>query len=191
MNSEIFFEKLFINAELADDICQDLNITRKEYSEYVKQLDIKRQSEIQVIRRVRSLYHNKKDLKGFRFQSFNSFYKWYKTQYQTQNGKCYYCKTDEKVIATLFEKKFQKRKRTTRGKHLEIERRDSTDNFYNSENCVLACYFCNNDKSDIFDEHEYLEYLKDRRGFLTSQYEKLNGSRETDKYGIYFRKTTF
>jgi hypothetical protein len=177
MTTEIFFEKLFINAEIADEICQDLDISRKEYSELAKKLDNERKSEILIIRRVRSLYHNKKDLVGFSFQNFNSFYKWYSTQYQTQNGKCYYCETDEKIIAQLFEKKFQNRKRTTRGKHLEIERRNSTDNLYNEKNCVLACYFCNNDKSDIFDEHEYLEYLKDRKGFLTSQFEKLNDSK--------------
>ena len=177
MNIELFFEKLFINAELADKICRDLNITRKEYSEYAKQLDIEKQNEIQIIKRVRTLYHNKKNLEDFKFQNFNSFYKWYIKQYEIQNGKCYYCKTDEKIISTLFEKKFHNRKRTTRGKHLEIERRNSTDNLYNAENCVLACYFCNNDKSDIFDESEYLEYLKDRKGFLTSQFEKLNGSR--------------
>ena len=177
MNTELFFEKLFINAEFADEICRDLNITRKEYSEYAKQLDIERQDEIRIIKRVRTLYHNKKNLEDFKFQNFNSFYKWYIKQYQIQNGKCYYCKTDEKIISALFEKKFHNRKRTTRGKHLEIERRNSTDNLYSAENCVLACYFCNNDKSDIFDEPEYLEYLKDRKGFLNSQFEKLNGSR--------------
>lgn len=177
MDIENFFEKLFIDAELADDICRDLNISRKEYSEFAKQLDNERKNEIQIIRRVRSLYHNKKNLDGFSFQTFNSFYTWYKTQFQKQEGKCYYCETDEKVIATLFERKFQNRKRTTRGKHLEIERRDSTDNLYNAENCVLACYFCNNDKSDIFDESEYLDYLKDRNRFFINQYEKLNVSK--------------
>lgn len=177
MNIEIFFEKLFINSELADDICHALNITRKEYSEYAKRLDNNRKNEIQIIRRIRSLYHNKKNIEGFRFKNFNHFYKWYRTQYEIQEGKCYYCKTDEKVIANLFEKKFQNRKRTTRGKHLEIERRDATDNLYNEENCVLACYFCNNDKSDIFEENEYLEYLKDRKGFFTSQFERQNGNR--------------
>lgn len=177
MEINIFFEKLFINSELADDICRDLSITRREYSQLVKKLDNDRKDEIQIIRRIRSLYHNKKDSEGFGFESFNRFYQWYRIQYQNQEGKCYYCKTDEKVIAMLFEKKFQNRKRTTRGKHLEIERRDATDNLYNEENCVLACYFCNNDKSDIFNENEYLEYLRDRKGFLTTQFEILNGNR--------------
>ncbi len=177
MNIENFFEKLFINSELAEEICRDLNISRNEYSDLAKQLDKERKNEIKIIKRIRSLYHNKKNLEGFSFESFNSFYKWHKNQHQSQEGKCYYCKTDEKIIAILFEKKFQNRKRTTRGKHLEIERRDSTDNLYNEANCVLACYFCNNDKSDIFEENEYLEYLKDRKGFLTSQFEKLDGNR--------------
>ncbi|MEQ8237935.1 MAG: hypothetical protein RIA69_01915 [Cyclobacteriaceae bacterium] len=177
MDTDIFFEKLFINCELADNICLDLNITREEYSEFAKKLDNERKNEIQIIRRIRSLYHNKKNLEGFSFESFNHFYRWHRIQHQSQEGKCYYCKTDEKVIANLFEKKFQNRKRTTRGKHLEIERRDTTDNLYNEENCVLACYFCNNDKSDIFEENEYLEYLRDRKGFLTTQFEILNGNR--------------
>ena len=173
MKIEFFFEKLFIDSELADDICSDLNISRKEYSEYAKQLNNDRQSEIQKIRRIRNLYHNKKGLKDnmgskiFCFPDFKSFYKWHQTQFETQSGKCYYCKTDETVIATLFKKNFQHRKRTKRGNHLEIERKDSSDNLYNSKNCVLACYFCNNDKSDIFDEREFMEYLKDRKGFLT------------------------
>lgn len=177
MDIENFFEKLFINAELADDICRDLKISRKEYSEFSKQLDKERKNEILIIRRIRSLYHNKKNLKGFNLKPFNRFYKWHDSQYQKQDGKCYYCKTNEEIIATLFEKKFQKRKRTTRGKHLEIERRDAKGNLYNEENCVLACYFCNNDKSDIFEENEYLEYLKDRKGFLTSQFKKLDGNK--------------
>ncbi|HET8829493.1 MAG TPA: hypothetical protein VFM79_09125 [Pelobium sp.] len=178
MDVEIFFEKLFIDSKLADEICFELGISRAEYSELAIKLDIDRKDEIQIIKRIRTLYHNKKNLPGFSsFKEFNNFYKWYKNQYEMQDGKCYYCKSDEKVISTLFEKKFINRKRTTRGKHLEVERRDSTDNLYNSENCVLACYFCNNDKSDIFNEKEYLEYLSDRAGFFTKEYEKLNDSR--------------
>lgn len=177
MDINIFFEKLFINSELADEICRDLNISRKEYSEFVKKIEKERKDEIQIIKRIRILFHNKKGLEGFSFDSFNRFYRWYRIQYQRQEGKCYYCKTDERVISYLFQNKFQNRKRKTRGKHLEIERRDAATNLYNEENCVLACYFCNNDKSDIFGEKEYLEYLQDRKGFLTTQFERLNDNR--------------
>ena len=170
MDIEQFFEKLFIKSELADDICRDLKITRKEYSEYSTRLDGERKNEIEEIRRVRSLYHNKRKLKDFDFMDFYSFYNWHKVQFAKQAGKCYYCKTDESVIAKLFETKYKNRKRINRGKHLEIERKNSDSNKYNKENCVLACYFCNNDKSDIFNEYEYLEYLKDRKEFLTRQF---------------------
>jgi len=69
--------------------------------------------------------------------------------------------------------KYSHRKRINRGNHLELERRDAKNNYYSPENCVLACYFCNNDKSDIFDENEYLEYLKDRRVFFENQYKTI------------------
>ncbi len=173
MPKEQFFEKLFINAELADNICRDLNIGRKQYSDFTILLNKERAEEIKSIKRIRNLYHNKGKLPEF-LGGFNEFYKWHRLQYEKQEGKCYYCGTDEKVIATLFEKKFLHRKRTTRGKHLEIERRDAISNGYNKENCVLACYFCNNDKSDIFSETEYLEFLKNRKEFLTNEYNKLN-----------------
>jgi len=97
------------------------------------------------------------------------FSNWYLNQYEKQEGCCYYCKTDEKVIAELFEKKYQFAKRQNRGRHLEVERRDAKHNEYSSENCVLACYFCNNDKSDIFTEEEYFEYLKGRKLFFENQ----------------------
>jgi hypothetical protein len=174
MDIELFFEKLFINSELAYQICVDLDISRAEYSRLAKELDDERKCEIKNIKRIRSLYHNKVNLNGFSLKPFNRFYKWYKNQHNIQNGKCYYCNSDEQIIATLLEKKFQYRKRTTRGKHLEVERRDSKDNLYTEENCVLACYFCNNDKSDIFSDEEYLEYLKDRKGFFIKEYRKLN-----------------
>ena len=34
---------------------------------------------------------------------------------------------------------------------------------YSVDNCVLSCYFCNNDKSDIFSEKEYIEVLNSSR----------------------------
>ena len=71
------------------------------------------------------------------------------------------------------EKKFPHKKRINRGNFLEIERRDAHSNSYDKDNCVLACYFCNNDKSDIFKEDEYLDYLKDRKGFFMKEFEKL------------------
>jgi len=170
---EQFFEMLFINADLKINICNILQINGQEFSQWVGELNKARAEEITVIKRVRSLYHNKAAKSNFSFANFNEFYKWFKEQYSKQKGKCYYCGTEEKVIASLCEKKYQYRKRSNRGNHLEVERRDAKGNLYNKENCVLACYFCNNDKSDIFSEDEYFQYLKNRKEFFEKEYQSI------------------
>lgn len=165
---EIIFDRYFVDCEKADNVCKELEINRADLTKYSAEIDKERISEITEMRRIRQLYNNKKGT-NFEFPNFNKFYRWYIDQYSKQNGCCYYCKTEENVIADLFEKKYTSVKRPNRGKHLEVERRDSNSNKYNAENCVLACYFCNNDKSDIFTENEYFEYLKDRKLFFEKQ----------------------
>ncbi|MEZ4978680.1 MAG: hypothetical protein R2772_05220 [Chitinophagales bacterium] len=158
--------------EKAQLICNDLKIKRSEFSEIAKQIDNERQDELKEMRRIRQLYNNKQG-ENFEFTNFNEFYKWYITQFEKQKACCYYCKTEESVLTKLFEKKYTSVKRPNRGKHLEVERRDSDSNKYNKDNCVLACYFCNNDKSDIFSEDQYFEYLKDRKQFFDKQFQSL------------------
>jgi 5-methylcytosine-specific restriction endonuclease McrA len=46
-----------------------------------------------------------------------------------------------------------------RGKRLEVDRMIS-DQPYSPENCVLACYPCNNAKSDVFTYEEFVEIGK-------------------------------
>lgn len=46
-----------------------------------------------------------------------------------------------------------------RGKRLEVDRMIS-DQSYSPDNCVLACYPCNNAKSDVFSYEEFLEIGK-------------------------------
>ena len=72
---------------------------------------------------------------------------------------------------------FKGKIRDTRGKNLEVERKDSVSNEYNADNCVLACYFCNNDKSNVFNEAEYREYLSDRRSFFEKKYKELKSGK--------------
>ena len=50
-------------------------------------------------------------------------------------------------------------KRDTRGLHLEIERKNSQSNLYEKENCALACYICNNAKSDFISENDFCKYI--------------------------------
>ena len=54
----------------------------------------------------------------------------------------------------LKSKRFFIEKNGNRGKYLEVDRRDPNGP-YSIDNCVLSCYFCNNDKSDVFNESQY------------------------------------
>lgn len=53
----------------------------------------------------------------------------------------------------------------SRGVWLEVDRLIPKGN-YSPENCVLACYFCNNDKSDVFHGNDYKAYITDTVGYL-------------------------
>ncbi len=54
---------------------------------------------------------------------------------------------------------------TSRGMWLEVDRYDPTRQ-YQVDNIVPCCYFCNNDKSDVFHGDQYKLLAKDRVGFL-------------------------
>ena len=83
------------------------------------------------------------------------FYEWYDAHFEGQNQSCYYCRLpgDTKV---WYKKWFREGRR---GRSLEVDRIDSGKP-YSPENCVLACYPCNNAKSDDFSYEEFLEIGK-------------------------------
>jgi hypothetical protein len=66
---------------------------------------------------------------------------------------CYYCGISESEIEKLGDLK-KLNKKSLRGWSLEIERFDSNLE-YHSENCTLACYWCNNAKTDEFTKDEF------------------------------------
>ena len=68
---------------------------------------------------------------------------------------CAYCKITLNEINQLAVLK-QLHKKNYRGWSLEIDRKDS--NFeYKPENCVMACYWCNNAKTDEFTFDEFVK----------------------------------
>ena len=93
-----------------------------------------------------------------------SFFKWYLIQKKV----CHYCGISEKEQFDLISKGHLKSKRFftsehgTRGRHLEIDRKNPKGP-YSEKNCVLSCYMCNNDKSDLFTENQYLELINKNR----------------------------
>ena len=83
------------------------------------------------------------------FGDFETFYNWYIEQAQ----ECHYCHITVDTICYLYDNNII-HERLNRGRSLEIDKLDPTGE-YCPENCVLACYFCNNDKSQIFTAEQY------------------------------------
>ena len=120
--------------------------------------------------RIKQLYYNKRKKTDWDFGSLDKFTAWYKAQLAIQKNCCLYCNVNQNDITNLIERGIIKSKRfNKRARNLEVERREPDK--YSKENCVLACYFCNNHKSDIinsddFKKHfgkaqfEYIQYLK-------------------------------
>jgi hypothetical protein len=90
---------------------------------------------------------------------------WYVGKLKSQNCKCYYCETSIHDISELIKKGILKtrsvRSGGQRGPNLEIDKNDSK---YLPANCVLACYYCNNDKSYITDMLDYKIGFGENRG---------------------------
>ncbi|MDP2188799.1 MAG: hypothetical protein Q8J69_08970 [Sphingobacteriaceae bacterium] len=113
---------------------------------------------------VKALYENMQALKKAHEVEFSQWQKAYADRYASifphaqfeallKQVHCEYCNITEAVIAQLGEqgKLFKK---SERGWSLEIDRKNS--NFeYAPENCVMACYWCNNAKTDEFTFEEF------------------------------------
>lgn len=72
----------------------------------------------------------------------------------SQKEECHYCKITTKQIEILGAK-HKLNKKSFRGWSLEIDRFDSNLE-YKPSNCTMACYWCNNAKTDEFNEKEFL-----------------------------------
>jgi 5-methylcytosine-specific restriction endonuclease McrA len=69
---------------------------------------------------------------------------------------CYYCSLPENALKELHNQLGHLNKRfPQRGKSLEIDRKQADLPYSNIENLVLACYWCNNAKTDTFTEEEF------------------------------------
>lgn len=84
------------------------------------------------------------------------FYAWYNQRFERQSGLCQYCHLPGDTEKSGYGKYFREGRR---GKRLEVDRIESKEP-YSPENCVLACYPCNNAKSDVFSYREFMEIGK-------------------------------
>lgn len=69
----------------------------------------------------------------------------------------YYKIPNNKIKGTYWEKRKTKRPQTRI--YLEVDRQKPTGD-YNVGNCVLACFICNNAKSDVFQYEEFVKVGK-------------------------------
>ena len=114
------------------------------------------------------------------FTDFDEFKNWY----GEIDKACFYCGLKEKesqelvITGVLTSSRFPQNgvlgQGRSRGMWLEIDRIDPKEK-YSMENCVLCCYFCNNDKSDVFHGSEYKEFQNSRVGYLRTL---INGNYE-------------
>lgn len=93
---------------------------------------------------------------------------WYISQLKKFDCKCYFCETSINDINRLIAKRKLKTRAVRgigkRGPVLEI---DKNDKKYSKELCVLACYYCNNDKSYTTSAKDYKEFFgKARRKYF-------------------------
>jgi hypothetical protein len=99
------------------------------------------------------------------FQNKYDLINWYEGKITKQDFKCYYCDTSIFDINLLIDaNKLKKRKILFgfRGPVLEIDKKNN-DSGYTPGNCVLSCYYCNNDKSYTLDSDDYKKNFGENR----------------------------
>lgn len=103
----------------------------------------------EIDRNIRKLQLSKSDLKNI---SFSVFKDWY----SKQKDCCAYCDLSSRESLLLFEKYPKSTRNGKRGKSLELDRKDPLITDYSIlENLCLACYWCNNAKTNYFSFEEF------------------------------------
>jgi hypothetical protein len=137
-------------------------------------------TQIKDIKSLRADYNRRKSNGDNDFLSFDDFNNWYNEQKKV----CEYCglkEEESQIIVTTklesnrFPKNGKPGRGTARGMHLEVDRINPKGK-YSRENCTLCCYFCNNDKSDVFNGAQYKEFFQDRASYLRKLIKDKNGN---------------
>ena len=93
---------------------------------------------------------------------------WYVKKLKEQVYECHYCKTSIHTINELIDsQKLRVRKVRGDGRRGPVLEIDKQGEKYDKDNCVLACYYCNNDKSYTASKEVYEKYFgKDRQKYF-------------------------
>ena len=124
-----------------------------------------------VEKQLKDWFKSKVKDKKTNFTSFEDFMEWY----NNNPKECFYCGISEKECQEIIYKGLLTSKRfptggtfaqgVNRGYWLEIDKKDP-QGLYSRDNCVPSCYFCNNDKSDVFTHEQYKEFVGNRSEYL-------------------------
>jgi hypothetical protein len=107
-------------------------------------------------------YYSSNRAKFSGFGSKDNFINWYLDQIKNNDCKCHYCKVSILEVRLLLNNGVihgrSVKGNGLRGPNFEIDRKNPVGQ-YDVNNCVLSCYFCNNDKSNTFDYTTYLNVI--------------------------------
>lgn len=127
--------------------------------------------ELKPIDKLKANFSQRKSAELNSFDDFEDFLDWYNQQEKS----CFYCGIEESAVQEIVMTGILKSSRfpkngiigrgQSRGVWLEVDRVEPKEN-YSRKNCVLSCYFCNNDKSDVFHGNDYKSFKSDRPGYL-------------------------
>ncbi|GAA4728767.1 hypothetical protein [Flavisolibacter ginsenosidimutans] len=122
-------------------------------------------------KQLRSWYNDKVREGKIGNMDFDTFQNWYVTNATS----CHYCGLtasesqqivrNRKLTSKRFPQNGKHGRGTSRGMWLEVDRYNPNGK-YEIGNIVPSCYFCNNDKSDVFQGDDYKKFMNDRIGFL-------------------------
>lgn len=168
-----FLKLHLLDGKKFEDISNEYGISRLILSEWWNNRDLKLHESIQKSNQTFNNKKNNPDFSYFEKQGKRKFFEWYDKQPRV----CRYCGIEEEKLKELFggDKPFLETSRH-RGKSLELERRDTKDgkNLYSEENCILACYLCNNHKSDLISEKDHIAFFaKNIRQYLEAKYSEM------------------
>jgi hypothetical protein len=151
-------EDEFYQKKIFDKI--GINILKNQFPQLEREINIWFKSEryrniqskkSQLTNKLKQLARDGENIVLDTLQLYNLF-QWYDTTTKI----CYYCSLPENVLEELHYQTGHINKRfPQRGKSLEIDRKQADLPYSNIQNLVLACYWCNNAKTDTFTELEF------------------------------------
>lgn len=146
-NDELIKEYELVFQLNYDEIHRGMTINEidQEYDDYFKR---ERNKEIKILFEEYCKYFEKK----FPINSFEKIY-----EMDDKKRLCYYCQTSEYDLSRLRAHGAIRTKRN-RGWSMELDRKNPNKE-YLEDNVVLACYWCNNAKTDEFSESEFKDVI--------------------------------